>query len=308
MTKTERWGDTFIDRRNWSVYNEQLVKRGEYLLDSDFVMQWEEELFIMNKDKRGSPFHFPNSLIELQAVWHAKKIPYRMIEGITRRLTIHGEIPSFNDYSTANRRVNKLSCQLALPTSDKLTAFSDGTGFHIVDSGEYMREKYGKKNRRWIQVVIFGDPESKEPLSYEVNIIQDSELESSKRQIEELLDKGINIWRFGGDGSYDEIALWNWLEYNNIEPIIKPDKNAIVPSGSRVRDRNVKERNDIGFTLWAREHDYGYRWPATEGIFSAVKRIFGEQIYAKTEEGMLQEAKIKFWAYQKIKRYGESNG
>ncbi len=305
MAKTKRWGDTFIDEREWPVYNEQLVKQGEYLLDTEFVLRWDEELFLMNQSKCGAPFFFPNSLIELQAVWHAKKIPYRMTEGITRKIAQIGGIPAYNDYSTINRRVNKLACQLVLPSADKLTLFTDGTGFHVVDGGEYLREKYGKKNRRWIQVIILGDPYTKEPVSYKVNIIQDSELESAKEQLTTLLDIDTKVEQFGGDGAFDQIALWNWLVSNQIEPVIKPDKNAITPSGSRERDKNVKERNDLGYTLWSREHGYGYRWPATEGIFSAVKRIFGEQIHATSEVGMLQEAKIKFWAYQKIKRHGE---
>ena len=306
MTKTKRWGDSYFDRRNWSAYSEQLVKRGEYLLDTDFVSKWEEELNCMNLGKHGAPYLFPNSLIELQAIWHAKKIPFRMVEGITRKLAGIGKIPDYNDYSTVNRRVNKLTCQLVLPNSNSLTLFSDGTGLQVVDSGEYLREKYGKKNRRWIQVIILGDPKTKEPVSFEVNLIQGSELDSAKRQLAELRNKKVNIECFGGDGSYDEIALWNWLVYNRIEPIIKPDKNAIVPSGSRERDKNVEERNLLGYDLWSREHMYGHRWPATEGIFSAVKRIFGETIHAKTELGMIQEAKIKFWAYQRIKRYGEA--
>ena len=139
-----------------------------------------------------------------------------------------------------------------------------------------------------------------------MNIIQESELESAKRQLAELRNKKIRVRSFGGDGSYDEIALWNQLVYQGIEPIIKPDKNAVIPSGSRERDKNVEERKLLGYDLWAREHGYGYRWPATEGIFSAVKRIFGEKIHAKTEIGMIQQAKIKFWAYQKLKRYGET--
>lgn len=306
MAKTKRWGDSYFDRRDWPAYNEQLVKRGEYFLDLDFVERWEEELALMNLGKCGAPYLFPNSLIELQAVWHAKRIPCRMIEGISRRLATMGRIPSYNDYSTANRRINRLACRLALPNSDNLILFSDGTSLQAVDGGEYLREKYGKKNRRWVQVVILGDPESKEPVSFEVNIIQDSELGSAKKQLAELRNKKVNIKCFGGDGSYDEIALWNWLVYNQIEPIIKPDKNAIIPSGSRERDKNVSERNDLGFDLWSREHQYGNRWPATEGIFSAVKRIFGEQIHAQSELGMIQEAKIKFWAYQRIKRYGEA--
>lgn len=52
---------------------------------------------------------------------------------------------------------------------------------------------------------------------------------------------------------------------------------------------------------------YGFRWPATEGIIGATKRMFGEQIHARTEIGMLQGAGIKFWAYQMLKkRYGEA--
>jgi len=306
MIQTKRWGDSYFDQRNWSVYNEQLVKRGEYFLDTNFVSNWGEELNQMNSGKCGAPYLFPNSLIELQAVWHAKSLPLRMIEGITRRLTEFGKIPDYNDYSTANRRINNLSCQLVLPASNNLTLFSDGTGLQVVESGEYLREKYGKKNRRWVQVVILGDPVTKEPVSFEVNLVQQSELDSAERQLAELLKNNIKIGYFGGDGSYDAIALWNWLVYNRIEPIIKPDKNAIVPSGSRERDKNVKERNDLGYDLWAREHGYGHRWTATEGIFSAVKRIFGEQIHARSELGMIQEAKVKFWAYQRMKHYGEA--
>ena len=306
MTKTNRWGDSYFDRRDWRKYNEQLVKRGEFLLDLNFVESWQQEVIIMNLGKRGAPYLFPNSLIELQAVWSAKRIPYRMIEGITRKLSEFGKVPDYNDYTTANRRINKLVCQLVVPQGNNLTLFSDGTGLQVIESGEYLREKYGKKNRRWIQVVILGDPESKEPISFEVNLVQKSELESAKRQLAELQNKNIQISQFGGDGSYDEIALWNQLVYNKIEPIIKPDKNAIVPSGSRERDKNTEERNLLGYDLWAREHGYGHRWPATEGIFSAVKRIFGEKIHARSELGMLQEARIKFWAYQKMKRYGEA--
>jgi len=304
--KTKRWGDTYFDRRNWKTYNEQLVKRGEFFLDLNFVENWQEELATMNYGKMGAPFQFPNSLIELQAVWHSKRIPCRMIEGITRQLAKMGKVLDYNDYTTANRRINKLACKLAVPISNNLTLFSDGTGLQVVESGEYLREKYGKKNRRWVQVVIFGDPDTKEPVSFEVNLIQKSELDSAKRQLAELKSKKVHLDCFGGDGSYDEIALWNQLVYAGIEPIIKPDKNAIVPSGSRERDKNVLERNDLGYDLWSREHGYGHRWPATEGIFSAVKRIFGEQIHARSERGIIQEAKLKFWAYQKMKRYGEA--
>src|SRR3989338_6244512 len=199
MAKTKRWGDTYIDRRDWHKYNEQLVKRGEFCIDLNFVEHWQEELATMNLRKRGAPYIFPNSLIELQAVWQAKKIPCRMIEGITKKLSEYGNVPDYNDHTTANRRINKLACQLAVPTGNNLTLFSDGTGLQVIESGEYLREKYGKKNRLWVQVIILGDPKTKEPVSFEVNLIQKSELDSAKRQLADLKDKNIKIESFGGD-------------------------------------------------------------------------------------------------------------
>jgi hypothetical protein len=136
--------------------------------------------------------------------------------------------------------------------------------------------------------------------------VQSSEIDSAKRQLKNLKEQGTSIIAAGGDGAFDEIKFWNWLWEKNIWPIIKPDKNAREDSDSPIRNRHVKERNRIGHKKWSRKYGYGDRWPATEGIFSAVKRVFGEHIHARTEKGILQEAAIKFWAYQKLKRYGET--
>lgn len=55
-SKTEgRWGKKFVDKRDFSVYGEQLVKRGEYLLSCDFVGGWNDELALMNAGKIGAP-------------------------------------------------------------------------------------------------------------------------------------------------------------------------------------------------------------------------------------------------------------
>lgn len=304
--KHKRWGKKFEDNRDWKKYNEQLVKRGEYLLDLDWVKGWNNELVRMNKNKVGQPFTFPESLISLQAVWHAKSHPYRMIEGMTRELSCIAELPAYNDYSTVNRRINRLGTKLELPIGDNIALFSDGSGLQAIAGGEYLREKYGKKNRRWVQIIILGDPETKEPVSFEVNIAPKSEAESTKKQASDLQEKGITIKAIGGDGAMDEMDLWGYLEQNKIKPIIKPDKNARDDSKNELRNNAVKERNKKGYKKWAKKNGYGHRWPATEGIFSAIKRIFGEQLAATSEIGLIQEAALKIWAYQKIKRYGEA--
>jgi len=301
----KRWGKKFVDRRNWQTTNEELVKVGEYMLDMDWVESWDDELALMNAGKVGARYKFPKSLIELQAVWHAKNHPFRMIEGMTRDLCKIGQLPDYNDYSTANRRMNKLDYTLDLPKSESIVVFSDGTGLQAVAGGEYLREKYGKKNRRWVQIIILGDSITKEPISYEVNIIQESEADSAQHQIKELLKQDINITSFGGDGAFDQMDLWNFLKEQEIQPIIKPDKNALDNTDNDIRNKHAKERKK-SYKKWAKKHKYGMRWPATEGIFSAIKRIFGETLHATSEIGMIKEASAKIWAYKKLKQYAKA--
>ena len=60
--------------------------------------------------------------------------------------------------------------------------------------------------------------------------------------------------------------------------IIKIRKNASTDRyrGSKYRRSAIKECQMKGYRSWADENNYGIRWPGTEGIFSAVKRNFGE--------------------------------
>jgi hypothetical protein len=282
------------------------VKRGEYLLNLDWVINWNQELSDMNRGKRGTPYRFPVSLIAMQAVWHAKQIPVRMIEGMTRDLVKYGNLPAYENYSTVSRRINRLEYKLDVPKGENIVFFSDGTSMQAISGGEYLREKYGKKNRRWIQIILLGDTENHEPLSYEINIIPASEAISTQNQAEELLKQNVPLVAGGGDGAMDDIDLWSFFEFEGLMPIIKPDKNALPNSFSDLRNREVRIRNNEGYKKWSRSRGYGVRWPATEGIFSAIKRIFGEQLKATSEIGMKKEAASKVWAYQKMKRYGEA--
>ena len=100
--------------------------------------------------------------------------------------------------------------------------------------------------------------------------------------------------------------MYDFCEEHGITPIFKPDINARTDTDSELRNKVVKERNRLGYKRWAKKNKYGFRWPATEGIFSAMKRMFGEQLAATSELGMLQEASCKLWAYQSLKRHGES--
>lgn len=98
---------------------------------------------------------------------------------------------------------------------------------------------------------------------------------------------------------------FNLCEKHNIETAIKIRKNARTRSkGSSRRRKEVVEYKRLGHKDWVKEKQYGLRWPASEGIFSADKRIFGEIVRATKKRNMYQEIKLKFWAYNKLKEIG----
>ena len=56
----KRWGNKFVDKRNWKSYNEELVVRGEFLLPIDMFDSWYEELDKMNEGKKCGNMNFLN--------------------------------------------------------------------------------------------------------------------------------------------------------------------------------------------------------------------------------------------------------
>ncbi|MDN5867595.1 MAG: IS5/IS1182 family transposase, partial [Candidatus Nitrosocosmicus sp.] len=46
---------------DWPSYNLKLVKRGEILFSYDYLDTWDSKLYVMNKNKKGKPFVFPDS-------------------------------------------------------------------------------------------------------------------------------------------------------------------------------------------------------------------------------------------------------
>ena len=67
------------------------------------------------------------------------------------------------------------------------------------------------------------------------------------------------------------------------------------------RKKEVVNYKKLGYKEWAQEKSYGERWLCTEGIFSAVKRIFGETLHASKIRNSYQEARLKLWSYNQLK-------
>ena len=109
----------------WSHYNQSLVRRGEILLGFDVINNWDTELKEMNKEKVGEPFHYPNTFLLL--LGYAKvsfHLPYRQTEGIAQGHA-NGKVPSILDYTTINRRINRLDIKIKDTTDSKGKEFED---------------------------------------------------------------------------------------------------------------------------------------------------------------------------------------
>ena len=308
MTKQKRWGKKVLYVRDWRKVNETYVQRATFYLDFDWVKSWCVELTKMNLGKRGAPYKFPNSLINLQAVW-LNFFSYRGAEGITKQFVKLKLLPEYNDYSTIYRRIIDLDLEIPKPKSKKISVSTDGSGMKMNMNGEYFEQMYGDgKRKKFIKVVISADPYGKDILKVEVSIEGEglSEPETAEKHMKELIEDGESINEFLGDGSFDTNNLFDFCDLHQIDPIMKIRKNAVVdPDGSWLRNTEIKKYKKLGYKKWAEKKRYGRRWTGTEGIFSAVKKIYGERVRAYKIENMCLEAKRKFWAYQVIKRYAE---
>ncbi len=282
-------------KRDWKAYNEKLIKRGEFYLNPRFLDTWLDEIKEMNAGKIGEPYLYPDSMIKFLAVLHAKNFDYRALEGIMRVFSeMNFSFPVIS-YTQICRRVNNLDISFDIDEDDLVVAI-DGSGEKVSNRGEWIRQKW-KVRRGWIKVVIMGTPEGKI-----VDIrVGNEKLDERKAARGMLRNNNSKINKVIMDGLHDCKDTFNVCEKRKIDPVIKIRKNARTRSkGSPKRREAVVEYQKLGHNNWVREKGYGMRWPASEGIFSANKRILGESVRATKKRNMYQEVKLKFWAYNKL--------
>ena len=282
----------YIDDRAWPEYNAQLVRRGEFYLDLSCVKNWNRELREMNRKKTGSPYKYPNTFMTFASIIYSFfRMPYRQLEGFLRQLSTYEPGLVAADYTTLHKRISKQSSGIEIPETDAVVAV-DSTGIKVTNRGDWMREKHGKQRRGWLKVHVAVDVESKKLLSLEV-----TEEDTSDSEVLRPLLKDINIEEALLDGAYDTIDAFEFMKSKGIDcPGIKIRENAVVGKEVSARSMAVLEYKKLGYKGWKQMHQYGRRW-AVEGLFSSIKRIFGEIVRASSTEGMVAEVKRAFILY-----------
>ena len=284
----------------WSGYNQSIVRRGEILIGFDVVDNWDMELKEMNKDKVGEPFHYPNTFLLL--LGYAKAylhLPYRQTEGIAQGHA-KGKLPSILDYSTINRRINRLDIKVigdgGKELKDEYIIIAiDSTGIKVTNRGQWMNEKW-KVRKGYLKIHVAVNVKSRKILSMKVT---DEHVHDGKA-LPELVENVIKpnnmtaaVGKLFADGAYDSNDIFRYLADNGILPCIKLRKNARVrlKTGHILRNLSVlAQRNDFG--RWKDSVNYGKRWMA-ETVFSSIKRTFGEYVYSVKFENMVKETNAK---------------
>ena len=293
----------YTDNRNWSKYNEELIMRGYFYFNPEFLSKWNEEIEQMNAGKVGEPYLYPESMIKFLAVLHCK-FDFRGLEGFMRWLseTYKYKFPTIS-YSQISRRYNALNIDFKIleeDMKDYLEVGVDGSGEKSTKRGGWMREKW-KVRKGWIKVVIMGYKNKKDK-KYVIDIRVGTENLNERAVAREMIKKNHeNIGKFDADGLHDCKARFNLCKQYDIPTAIKIRKNAQTKAkGSPRRKEEVRIYKSMPHEEWVREKNYGQRWPLTEGIFSGCKRILGEDVSATKKRNIYHEVKVKFWAYNQL--------
>ena len=281
---------------NWHVYNESLVRRGEIILDFDVIDNWNNELKDMNEGKEGASYVYPDTFVQLLGYMRIYfHLPYRQTEGVVRAHA-DDKVPSIPDYSTINRRINKIDIKINERIGNDIVIVLDSTGIKVTNRGEWLPHKWNVR-KGYLKIHVAVDIRKKKIVSLDVT----SEEVHDGTRLKKLVDyasENNDVKRVIADGAYDNKENFRYLFHNQIEAAIKVRKNSDRLTGCYPRKIIVLQQLK-NFERWKSKVNYGSRWIA-ETVFSSLKRVFGEYVSAKKFPNMVKEMMLKASLYNRL--------
>jgi hypothetical protein len=181
---------------DWPSYNRSLVRRGEILFSYDYLDTWDSELEVMNQNKMGKPFLFPNSFIlAIGYIRYTFQLPYRQTQGIIDATgkNLHSKSPS---YGHICKRINKLNVEIRGVGGDKtaddddyIMISIDSSGAKITNRGQWMDKKWNVQNRKgYLKIHVAVNIKTKEIIALEVTDEKVHDGRMFKKLVNQVLD------------------------------------------------------------------------------------------------------------------------
>src|SRR5262249_36528297 len=161
-------------------------------------------------------------------------LPYRQTEGVVRAHAAN-KIPSIPDYSTINRRLNKLDIEINEHVGNEIVITLDSTGIKVANKGEWMRHKWHVR-KGYLKIHVAVDIKKKRILSLEVTSEEVHDGKMLKKLVDNVSENN-ETKRELADGMYDSNNNFRYLSKNHIKPGIKTRRN------SKVKSTNCNARN-----------------------------------------------------------------
>lgn len=290
---------------DWKIYNEALVRRGEFLLDLELLGDEEEQLRELNWEKRGRPYRYSEGLIHFAVVLKiAFKLDYRSTQGLLRKILPFLGLQAM-DYSTLCERVGKLPRELKVyePQGEQAVAI-DSTGRSQGLRGTYRESTYATPERTFVKLHVSVNTKTRQVQSMAVTVGKAADIRQAPMLLAAARQHG-SVRKLYADAAYDGAELRGELAEGGAESAIRLNPQA-KPKNIRQATREVQRRlgedpasderrrllgqldrlrntemNAKSFEAWRDRTDYGQR-AHVECFFSREVRFFGDAVRSRS--------------------------
>jgi len=296
--------------RNWSDYNESLVKRGAITIwvDEEALAGWQATP--PEQRKRGGQYDYSDAaitmLLVLKSVYH---LTLRETEGFATSVFELMDVElSVPDYTTLSRRAAKLSVSLPVQSSEPIHLVMDSSGLKIYGEGEWKVRQHGVSKRRTWRKLHLGVDEARGEI--QAVMLSEASLDDAAAVPVLLAETQAPIEQVSGDGAFDKSKVYDTCQQQGITRItIPPRKDARIwqhgncREAPHPRDENLRRIRRVGRKNWKRESGYHRRSLAETMVFR-FKMIFGDHLQARELSRQVTEARIKCLALNRMTHLG----
>jgi hypothetical protein len=297
--------------RNWSEYNQSLVKRGSITIwiDAEGIANWHPEP--AGKRQRGGQVRYSDRAIEcLLLLKSVYGLPYRQTIGFAQSIfDLMDAAVELPDYTLLCKRSKDFDVDLAPNGCDEPKHIVvDSTGLKIYGEGEWKVRQHGySKRRTWRKLHLSVDEKTHELQAVVVTEANVDDAQAGKKLLAETPGE---IDQVSADGSYDKRKFYEAATQRKVKRIgVPPRRDAKIwqHGNSKCdplpRDEILRSIRRKGRKQWKRDAGYHRRSLAETAVYR-FKTIFGNPLSTRTLSRQVTEVRIKVAALNRMTRLG----